>query len=263
MTTSHARFTLSLLLAAFASLPVVAYGRGIALASDASAAQAIAHTEAWIKANPKDTAGYRALAHLHALAWAYGETIPLADTLRPDSLPLFTEKTTVLVSRTASRESLLWWNSKAVPAGDRQDRPVTADEAKHLAASIVAYRKAIELDATDALSELGLGWMLAQEGKYVRELPADHFGQHKPTDAELELQALDHYRKAYDLRAKADLAGEPTYQVDSQISAKAGVQILAVLAKHPDAAKKGEVQAVQDVLKPLAEKWGGLMARPQ
>ena len=61
---------------------------------------------------------------------------------------------------------------------------MTAEEAQHLADCIAAYRKAIELDATDVRSELGLAWMLAQQGKYANELPADYFGDPKASDAE-------------------------------------------------------------------------------
>ena len=315
----HAWFNKSVLIAAIASLPVVSYGREVAIANDASAAEAISQVESWIKARPKDAAGYRVLARLHALAWAYGEKIPLVGTVGRDALPQFTEDSTVLVSRTGPREGL--WMSKTVGPGARHDRPVTADEAKHQSASIAAYRKTLELDACDALSELGLGWMLAQQGKYARELPADYFGERKPTedhkatwahalqqlaeedyqvrdaaskallaampdcvlvlrdvksedlemkariDAVLqgyfELQALDHYRKAYALRVQVDLKGQPDYQVDSQVSAKAGGQILAVLARHQEAGRKGEAKAIQDALEPLAEKWQSLMMMPQ
>lgn len=163
--------------------------------------------------------------------------------------------------------------------------------------------------------------MLAQQGVYARELPADHFGKPKSTDAEKatwaqaikqladnnyrirdaaskalegamprcvfmlrnvkskdmevkvridavlqghsELQALSHYRKAYALRSRMDLEGQPSYQVDSQVSARAGAQILAVLWRHPKAARKGEVKAVRDVVDKLAKKRHELMMRPQ
>jgi len=316
-------FTHSVLIAAIASLAGVSYGRPVMGAGDASAAEAIGHVETWIKnhPHPKDAAGYRVLARIHALAWAYGEKIPLVGNrnLVRGSLPRFTEDSMVLVSRTGPRERL--WMSKTVPPGGRPERPVTADEAKHLSASIAAYRKAIELNAGDALSELGIGWMLTRQGVYARELPADYFGKLKPTDAEkatwtqaisqlsdknykirdaaskvlqgampecvlmlrdvklknpegkvridailqghFELQGLDHYRKAYALRAQVDLKREPNYRVDSQVSARAGAQILAALARYPEAAGKGEAQAVQDVVDVLAQKWQSLMMGPQ
>ena len=311
--------------AAIASFAPVSYGRPVMVAGDASAADVISHVETWIKNHPKEAAGcrgavgYRTLARIHALAWAYGGKIPLAGNLRRGSLPDFTEDSTVLVSRTGPRERL--WNSKTVPPGGRPERPVTADEVRHLSASIAAYRKAIELDAGDALSELGLGWMLAQQGVYARELPADYFGKPNPTDAEkatwaqaikrladnnyrireagskalegampkcvvmlrkvkskdmevkvridailqrhYELQGLAHYRKAYAMRSQMDLKGQPDYRIDSQVSARAGTQILALLARHPEVARKGEAQAVQDVVDVLAKKWQSLMMRPQ
>jgi len=315
----RAWFTQSVLIAVIASLAAVSYGRLVAMAYDASAAETITHVENWINTHPKDAEGYRVLAHIHALAWAYGDKISIAGRLRPGSLPRFSEDTTVFVSRTAPRAR--YWSSKTVPSGDRKDRPVTTDDANHLAASIAAYRKAVELNAGDALSELGLGWMLAQEGIYARELLADSFGEQKATDAEKaswaqavkqladkdykvrnaaskallaampkcavmlrdvkskdmevkvridavlqghsELQALSHYRKAYALRSRMDLEGQPSYQVDSQVSARAGAQILAVLWRHPKAARKGEVKAVRDVVDKLAKKRHELMMRPQ
>jgi hypothetical protein len=297
----------------------VSHGRPVAVAEDASAGEIVALVEAWIAAHPKDAEGYRVLGRVHALAWAYGETIPIVGTARREALPRFTELTSVLVSRTAPRDPL--WLGNSVPVGRREERPVTAAEAGHLAASIAAYRRAVELDGDDALSALGLGWMLGQQGLYARQLPADAFEGAKATDAQkaawgewigrlgdgdpsvreaasrslvaampacaralreapatdpevgalidavfrgyFELQGLAHYRKAYALRAPADVKGEPTYQVDSQVSARAGAEILAVLGRHPEAAGEGEVKAVAGVVEALAGKWERLMRMPQ
>ena len=319
MDASRARFTLPLLIATIAFLTTAAGARIVAVANDYSVADALTHVEAWIKAHPKEPAGYRTLARIHALAFAYGEKIPLVGTSARDALPTFTEDSTVLVSRTAPREAL--WTTKAVPPGNRPDRPLTADDAKHLSASVVAYQKALELDPTDGLSELGLGWMLAQQGLYAREIPADFFGDHKPTAAEkaawaesirqladdkqnvrdaagktllaampqcalalrnadakdpptkarldailqtwFDLQSLEHYRKAYILQADVDVMGAPDYQADSQISAKAGAQILAILARHPEAETKDESKTIRETLEPLAKKRQSLMTQPQ
>ena len=65
------------------------------------------------------------------------------------------------------------------------------------------------------------------------------------------------------MQAPVDLKGAPTYQADSQISAKAGTQISAILSEHPDAARKGESTSVQEVLDPLAKKMAALMSMPQ
>jgi len=78
-----------------------------------------------------------------------------------------------------------------------------------------------------------------------------------------ELQALGHYRKAFELREVEDLKGEPTFEADSQISAKACAQILTLLGKHPEAAHKDEVKTVQGVLDPLAKKMEHLSSMPQ
>ncbi len=331
MSLSRRRVSSAFCMAAIAVLASISRAREVEVPQDASAAAAIAQAEAWITAHPQDAAGLQTLARLHALAWAYGETIPLVGAgplvgaSRRDVLPRFAENSSVLVSRTAPRAPL--WSSDNVGAGDHKDRPVTAEDAKHLSAAISAYRKAIELhkgnalNGGDALSELGLGWMLAQQGLYVRGLPAEYFGTRAPTDAEkaawakgiaelgdehfavreaaarsllaampgcvrvlrevsskdpevttqidailqgyYDLQALDDYRKAYDLRVKADLQGQPTYEIDSQISERAAAQILAVLTRHPDAARKGEVQNVQHAFDVLAQKRQSLMRMPQ
>ena len=55
-----------------------------------------------------------------------------------------------------------------------------------------------------------------------------------------------------------DLKGAPTYQADSQISVKAGTQILAILFEHTEAARKGESTSAQEVLDPLAKKMAEL-----
>jgi hypothetical protein len=305
---------------AVACWAAVGLGRPVAVSTEVAVGDAVASVEAWIAAHPKDGAGYRALGRVHALAWAYGEKIPLVGAGGKDALPFFSEFSTVLVSRTGPGEMISFAGGiRGTEA--RLERPVTAEEARHLGAAVAAYRKAMELDSLDALSELGLGWMLVQEGMYARELPADFFGGAKVTEAEkraweeaigkladedakvregaskallaampgcvtvlrgakaddperearvkgilrgyFELEALGHYRRAFDLRAKADLAGEPNYDTNSQVSAMAGEQILAVLGRQPEAARKGEVKAVQEVLEPLAKKKERLMMMAQ
>jgi hypothetical protein len=301
----------SVVMAALASWSAVGRGGRDMTSSPVPVAQAVTNVEVWIKAHPQDGKGYYTSGRIRALAWAYGDKIPLMEAAVHDELPYFSVYSTILVSRTGPGEP--HWNANdPLNSEDRKDRPVTADDAGHLAASIAAYRKAIALDANDALSELGLGWMLAQQGLYARQLPADYWADPKPAAAEkaawiqaigqlsdenpkvrdtasqtllavmprcvlvlrdaksddpetnaridlvlrrhFDLQALDHYRKAFTLRAPDDLKAEPKYRTDTQVSAKAGTQILAVLAKYPGAAGKGEVKSVQDVLEPLAKK---------
>lgn len=302
-------------LASLAAMPAIGYGLGwggevILVAQDTPADEAVTSAGAWIKAHPKDGDGYRALGRVHALAWAYGNVIPLAGRAAPDSLPLFPTSSPVCVTRAGPGE--MRFDGKAiVQAQERKERPITADDAKHLAASLVAYRQALDLNAKDAVSELGLGWMLAQQGVYVRDLPADYFPDPKATEAEkatwaraigqlanddaavrdaasktlvaamprcttvlrdvksddpeakaridailrghFELQALDHYRKAFELQAPLDLK-EQFLSTEAQLSGKAGGQILEVLTRHPEVANKGESKAVQDVLEELSKK---------
>ena len=321
------RFFPPLIILAISVWSLNVYGRRVAVSHPVSAAEAVTNTETWIKAHPKDATGYCTLGRVHALAWAYGDEIPLVragEALgEAVSLPIFSEVSTVLVSRTGPGEIThnIIGGSRVDFAADRKDRAVSADDAAHLASSIAAYRKAIELDANDALSELGLSWMIAQQGIYALDLPADYWGDLKPTDAEklswskaigqladddqkvrdaasktllaamprctvalrdakpadpeskgrigavlcdhFELQALEHYRKAFELRKAEDLKGEPTFEADSQISAKAGAQILTLLGKHPEAAHKDEVKTVQGVLDPLAKKMEHLSSMPQ
>ena len=68
-----------------------------------------------------------------------------------------------------------------------------------------------------------------------------------------ELQALEHYRKAFELRSQEDLKTPWTNQADSPISAKAGTQILDLLAKHPEATRKDETTAIKAVLEQLSK----------
>ncbi len=304
---------------AIASFPSISQGRPVAISHDEPAATAVANVEAWIAVHPRDAEGYRALGRIHALAWANGDTIPLVGPGGPGTLPFFSERSTVLVLRFGPGEMRL--HNNQMDAEDRKERPVSASDASHLAASITAYNKAISLDANDALSELGLGWMLEQQGRYARQLPADFFAVSPAPDAQkgawqaavaqladanpavrdaatkallsampqsigvmveaktdnaeagariggilrdyFEVQALDHYRKAFELRRAADLAGQPTFEIDSPLSARAGTEILAVLARHPEAAGKDEARAVQAVLDPLDKKKQALLMGPQ
>jgi hypothetical protein len=318
MTKNHNRFILAITIATLSALSRIGYGGGMPIPHDVPVAQVLANVEAWIKAHPKEGAGLRALARTHALAWAYGEKIPLVRPGSADALPPFAQSSTVLVSRTGSTEVL--WMAGGIPSDARPDRPVSPEDAKHLADSIALYRKAIEFDSNDALSELALAWMLALQGKYVRELPSDYWSDLKPTDMEkltwtraiaqladadagvrdsagktlsaampacvltlrdvksddpeskaridailldyFEIQALAHYRKAFDLRVAQDMNEDPTSIADGQVSARAGTQILALLSQHPDLAKAGEIKAIQDVLPPLAKKMKLLKSMP-
>jgi hypothetical protein len=314
----RARCIQTLFLAALASFSTLAAAREITYPSDMPADRILANVQAWIKTHPQDSAAYCVLGRIYGLAWAYGDQIPMWSPGAPDGLPTFSEFTSVLVSRTGPPEDRRL-GINLVKSSERKDRPITAADAAHLGASIAAYQQAIKLDPNDALSELGLGAMLAQQGLYARKLPPNPFSPSSPTNTEIaawkqsiaqlasedpstrdaasksllaamphdltllqatntddpetnsridaivrtwfDLQALDHYRRAFFLRSKEDLKAEPNFQTDCLISAKAGAQILPILSAHPQAARKDEITAIQSVLEPLAKKTDSLSQR--
>jgi hypothetical protein len=281
----------------------------------------VANVEKWIKEKPQDAQAQYVLGRIHAMAWAYGADLslwrdpvpgqpprkggPPAEVAEGEDpfngkLPGFAPYDTVQVQR---REGA------ATP---------TADDAKHLAAAITHYRKAVELDGNNSLYELGFAWVLQQAGAAAAGLPADFpaaagvpaaapseeekarleaaarglgaadagardaaakavagampksYGVVRglaTTDAEVaaraqgllkgywDLQALEHYRKAYALQVEKDLA-QPGFgpQGDSAIAMEAGEALAAILSAHPEAAKGEELKTVQGQLKTLSQK---------
>lgn len=70
-----------------------------------------------------------------------------------------------------------------------------------------------------------------------------------------DLQALEHYRRAYDLSIKDDLAKPGgLVRANAVISAEAGDAILKILSDHPAAEKPNESRELGKALKELAEK---------
>jgi hypothetical protein len=279
------------------------------------------NVEAWIKDKPKDPQAYYVLGRIHAMAYAYGPNLSLwgpagggrgkgapgvdASTLPADvdiwkgQLPGFAPYDSIRVQRRDNATDL------------------SEDDAKHLAASIANYSKAVELDPKSAIYELGLAWILQETARNVATLPAQFapLETAKPTDAEKtaydalikklgdndakvreesssqlaaampkpyaqlkalksadpevaaraaalvqaywNLQALAHYRKAYELDMEKDIGrGGPGIAADSQVSAEAADQILVILKENPQAAKEHESTDVAANLKKMRGRGG-------
>ncbi len=272
--------------------------------------RAVGNVEAWIKEKPQDAQAYYVLGRIHSMAWAYGPNLNLwgnpmgrgkdpatnaAGNADPfdGKLPGFAPYDSVEVRR------------------DEAKKDATAEDMKHLEASIENYKKAVELAPKEALYELGLAWMLQEAGKVALNLPEGFLGTKVEVTAEekakyaaaisklsnedpavreaataelreampkalgqlkgtrndnleamtrmqniirgyWELQALEHYRKAYDLRIDEDLKrGGGLRAGDSALAEEAGDAILGILKDQPQAAKPDEAKKVAENVKKL------------
>ena len=132
---------------------------------------AMAKVEQWIKDHPKDASGYFVLGRVHALAWVYGEKIPLVWYDR-SKMPEFGEYSTIRITREGM--TALQVDGHGSPDTTHSERgAVTAADLAHLQASIDAYTKAVALDPTNGLYEEGLAWMMQREGEVGAAMAGD------------------------------------------------------------------------------------------
>jgi hypothetical protein len=76
-----------------------------------------------------------------------------------------------------------------------------------------------------------------------------------------DLRALAHYRKAYEINLQTDLRRPGRGPAaDSQISAEAGEQVLAILKDHPETARENELRDVQANVQKMRS--GGMAMTP-
>lgn len=309
-------FAAALLLALSASVPAMFMNMSVQVPVD----RVTKNVEAWIKEKPADAQGYYVLGRIHAMAYAYGPELSLwgsqpaggrrggragagappaggenADPFN-GQLPGFAPYDSIQVQRRDGAKGL------------------TADDAKHLEASIANYSKAIELDPKSALYELGLGWILQETSKHSARLPEKFSAEVNVTDAEkagydalikklgdadararedaskalvlampkpyaqvkavksadpevaaraaalvkahFSVQALEHYRKAYQMNVEKDLAGRAGIAADSQIAAEAGEHIVEILKELPEVAKENEAKEVAANVQKIRSKMG-------
>lgn len=199
----------------------------------------IANMEAYIQKNPKDAQGYYTLGRLHSLAYAKGvvEVSLYSDgedkENRPPRFPTFDS---ILVKR-----------------DDGKPVQLTAEAFKHFHQSVRNYRRTLELkpdpvpedDNPQALTLLGLGWMLEQGhllGKKAGAPPGAN-SQGKPTWRE---QALKAYRTAFRLKSEEDQKREHLgLEADTiTLEAVAGIERLQK-GRNLNAAEKAELKKMQ------------------
>ena len=166
----------------------------------------------YIAKNPKDAQGYYVRGRLHSLAYAKGTRDLEMYDVSTNKLPNFPSYESIMTNR----EGKFQWSKAAKD---------------HLEASIRDFQKATELDPRNAMSFLGLGWVLedgAQFAKLTKAFPKER----KPQGATAFWQehALVAYRKAYQLTINADLKSEHFGPgANAAISREAGERILALL----------------------------------
>jgi hypothetical protein len=180
----------------------------------------IQNLQAYIKANPKDAAGYYTLGRVHGLAYAKdGAQIDVTPAKEAGKLPSFAVYRSVQEAR-------------------RDENQKLTDAARdHLVRSIENYRKATELDPKSGLYWLGYGWMLQQAHLQKLDLAPQRDSTKPSTDWRAD--ALAAYRKAFDLTHQKDLKGEHLLHAgDSFISNEAARNALALLEELPDSPEK-------------------------
>jgi tetratricopeptide (TPR) repeat protein len=139
--------------------------------TQAKADEAIANAEAFVAKHPADAEGYYILGRLHAMAWAYGDTLDLASQGGRGEPPRFVPWDTVEVLPKGFPDERQPGRQPPVRRADRKE--ASLGDGRHLAAAITNYRKAVQLDPRLAIAQLGLGWILHMAGRNADMLPAD------------------------------------------------------------------------------------------
>ncbi len=162
--------------------------------------------------DPKDAHAQYLLGRVHSMAWAQdGNQLKFASDKQ--GMPEFMPYASVRVSHDVKATS--------------------AEALKHLDLSIVAYRKAVELDPKNGLYHLGLAWMMEQKLATAVAAPATQNTDKSlpPVDRKAELKAvIDEYVKAFDLRLEEDKTKENRLMAgDAFVSAEAAEDAIRLL----------------------------------
>ncbi len=187
----------------------------------------------YIQEHPKESQGYYVLGRLHSMAFATA-----ADRLRvarsyapaktpedPDALLRFWPADSILVRR-----------------GDRPTTPAVRD---HLKESIRSYRRATELDSSNSLGWLGLGWVLEEASTLEEPLAPP---------AEVPPAALDRAARERIRGLIIRLGGERP--ADRAAAAEALARDLpAALPLLAEAAGRAEPEARAGIAKLFARYW--------
>lgn len=151
----------------------------------------LANTRAQLKTNPKDASAWTVLGRLQSYAF-----FAATNDVRMQGEQLYISN---------------------IPEKPREKQATAADVAR-LKESIAAFRSAISIDSKQPLPYLGLGWDLEQGAPYASQLG----------ESRMKEQALDAYRKAYDIASKTELSMKyfaPGYEA---ISLEAAERIVAM-----------------------------------
>jgi hypothetical protein len=174
----------------------------------------LANTRAQIKANPTDFNAWTILGRLQSYAF-----FSATSDVRMQNDRLFISD---------------------IPAAPRM-KHATPDDIARLKDSIAAFRKSISINDKQPIPYLGLGWDLEQGAPYAAQLG----------ESNMASQAVDAYRKAYDLASKTELQMKyfaPGYEA---ISLEAAQRMIAIHKQHPTAEARAEIDRLEKTIDKL------------
>jgi tetratricopeptide (TPR) repeat protein len=258
----------------------------------------VKNMEALIREKPEDAQGYYVLARVHAMAWAYGEELNLVK-VGEGELRKFGPYDSVEVRALAGRRAggadyahlakaienyreavkrapgeaiyqlgLAWVLQEAGRAGTELPgdflgggQALTAEEKAGYARAVKELADAdakVREGATKKLME-GMPRAVAVLREVVTEDPEVAARVEAVMRGYWDLQALEHYRAAFEAAKEKDMAAPGGLsRADWQVSREAGEEIVKLVVTYPQAVKKGEQEAIAETMKVLDSKAIGI-----
>lgn len=188
----------------------------------------------YIAKNPKDAQGYYVRGRLHSLAYATGTRKMEVYETGADKLPQFPSYESIFVKRSGNFQ-------------------LSKEARQHLLESIRDYTRATTLAPNDAMSFLGLGWVLEDGAPFADKV--DAFPKEKPRANWLD-KAIAMYRQAYKLTVAGDLKMDGLGPgAHAAISYEAGESILRLLRNRKlTAAERTEIRQIEKTIAELEKK---------
>lgn len=197
------------------------------------------NTTEYIARNPNDAQGYYLMGRLHSLAYATEmKEIPVFNDKAGNQLP-----------------SLPSYMSVIPPRSGKKPDSLTAQAKEHLRKSIENYQKATELAPNDAVSFLGLAWVLEDGAVFASRVKA--FPKEKKADTLFwKEKSLTAYRQAYGLTIKGDLKKRGLGPgANEALSVEAGEAILRLMkSRKPSAAEQQELSEIEKNIATVRQK---------
>ena len=188
----------------------------------------------YIRKNPKDAQGYYVRGRLHSLAYATGTRQMEMYETGSDKLPQFPSYESIFVKRSGNFQ-------------------LSKESRQHLLESIRDYQRATILAPNDAMSFLGLGWVLEDGAPFADKV--DAFPKERPR-TNWQDKAIAMYRQAYKLTAAGDLKLDGLGPgAHAAISYEAGESILRLLRnRNLTTAERAEITQIEKTIAELEKK---------